>query len=191
MSREEELQNLCHREIENLIDDEGFDDLNVGTEVPIIKDCSFVFENQLKMYLGHADTDICIYMNSEELTSQLTETDHFKLWQNGDKEIRIPIVIIETKRGDADGAISTDNIRSRTIIAREMNEIFPFSSYVFVGDRAGAVSPGKIYRAGKHYDEFYLCPQKADSDWVNEVVIDNAIKPHLQSLQLEGIISRE
>lgn len=188
MPGEEELQHLCQQEIQAFLDAQEYGDVVVGDEVPIIKDCTFVYEDQMKMYLGHAKTDVCIYFQSDELSAHLTESDVFKLYQNADKDIRIPLLILETKRGDADGHVSTDAIRSRTVIAREINEVFPFCSYNFLADRAHAVLPGKIHRAGKHYDDFFLAPKKANPDWINEVIIENAVEPHLENLQREGII---
>jgi hypothetical protein len=70
-----------------------------------------------------------------------------------------------------------------------MNEIFPFCGYFFVADYAGSVSPGKIHRAGKHYNEFYLTQGEAEDEWLEENLINRAVGPHLEELQEEGMIS--
>lgn len=186
---EEELQEMCHKTISSHVESVPYKGMKVGMEVSIIKDCTFVHDERMKLYLGHANTDVCIYLESDDLTSHLQETEFFKLYRNGDKAVRVPLVIIETKRGNSSGRVSTDTIRSRTIIAREINEIFPFCSYYFVADRAGAVSPGKIHRAGKHYDDFFLTAEKADTEWMNDVIVEQAVAPHLEKLAREGVIS--
>lgn len=190
MSGEDELQDLCVQNIRSNLDELPYDNLRVGREVAIMKDCTFVYDEEIKLYLGHAKTDVAIYLDSPELTSHLEESDHFKLYQNGDKEIRIPLVIIETKRGNKDGGgITTDSIRSRTIIAREINEIFPFCSYVFLADRASAVSPEKLHRAGKHFERFYTFDGELERGMFNDEIYNEVIVPHLNNLQREGIIS--
>lgn len=191
MPGEDELQNLCVENIQSNLEELPYSDLQVGSEVAIMKDCTFVYDDEVKLYLGHAKTDVAIYLESPELTSHLDESDHFKLYQNGDKEIRIPLVIIETKRGDEDGGgITTDSIRSRTIIAREINEIFPFCTYVFLADRASAVSPEKLHRAGKHFERFYTFDAELDPKTFNEDIYDDVIVPHLKNLSREGILSK-
>lgn len=127
-------------------------------------------------------------LKSEKLAPHLEETDYFKLYQNGEKDIRIPFIVIETKRGNKEGKLNTDSIRSRTIIAREINEIFPFCGYFLVADRVKAVSPGKIHRAGKHYNSFYTRDDKADEKWIEENIVKRAVGPHLRELEENGII---
>ena len=191
MFSEEEFQVQCHQEIEEYISNSAYPQIESSIEVPIIKDCTFVIGEKPKLILGHAKTDVCLYIESKELSDHLVETDHFKLYQNGDKKIRVPLAIFEIKRGNTNGRISTDAIRSRTIIAREINEIFPSCSYYFVGDRASAVSPEKIQRAGKHYDDYFLCSELADSAWIRENVVEKAVEPLLNDLQRERILPVE
>lgn len=187
---EGDLQDLCVSEIRAHLDTHGFTEVRVGKEVPVIKDCTFVHENDgFSLYLGHAKTDVCAYVEAEQLTAHLEETSFFKLYQNGDKTVNVPLAILETKRGNADGKLNTDSIRSRTIVAREVNEIFPHCGYFFVADRMGASSPGKVHRAGKHFDAFYTCDGLADREWLSETVLKHAIGPYLEELAADGIIS--
>lgn len=189
--REEELQEQILDQIQRYIDRHTYVGIKAEKEVPIIKDCTFVYENDgFSMYLGHARTDVCIYVESQNLTSYLDESEFFKLYQNGDKSIRIPLVILETKRGDGEGKLNTDSIRSRTIIAREINEIFPFCGYFFVADRVGPASPGKVHRAGKHFDSFYTCDEEANQKWLRDNIMEQAIGPHMRELVGSGIVSK-
>lgn len=98
---------------------------------------------------------------------------------NADNEFRIPFVVLEVKRG----SITTDAIRSRSIIAREMNEIFPFLGYFFVVDGVDNYMPRKIYRAGKHFDSFFFNQDEGDSAWIRENVIADEVEPHIEKYQ--------
>ena len=171
MGREDELQQLCLTQIREYVEESRYQGLKVEMEVPIIKDCTFVYEEGFSMYLGHARTDVCVYVKADHLSAHLKETAFFKLYQNGDKNIRIPIIVLETKRGDKDGKLNTDSIRSRTIIAREMNEIFPFCGYFFIADHMAAASPGKVHRAGKHYNAFFTRDETADAKWIEDGMV--------------------
>lgn len=190
MTEEDKLKQSLISNIEDFLEEKFPEkDLEVDEEVPIIKDCTFVYEEgEFSMYLGHAKADIAIYIKSKNLTNQLEETDTLKLYQNGSKEINIPLAVIETKRGSDKEKITTDSIRSRTIIAREMNEIFPHSSYIFIADNAGKVTPGKLERAGKHFDHILTTKGKADQKWIEEEIITEIIETHLDKVAESGLL---
>lgn len=184
MASEERLQRLCAERIRSYLDSNGYGDIEVGERTRIIKDCTFVpDENGFTLYLGHAEADVVLYKTANELTEQIQEDDHLKLYQNSSNELRIPYAILEIKSGD----LTTDAIRSRTIIAREMNEIFPFLGYFFVGDETSP-TPRMMYRAGKHFDSFFISEKSADIEWVRDQVIDDGIEPHLKKLESLGVL---
>jgi hypothetical protein len=184
MGTEERLQHLCAERIESYLDANGYDDIQTGERVRIIKDCTFVPDDSgFTCYLGHAEADVALYKPVSDLTEEIQEGEHLKLYQNSTNELRIPIAILEIKNG----VITTDAIRSRSIIAREMNEIFPFLSYFFVGDEM-TPTPRKMYRAGKHFDSFFLTDEVAGKEWIRDQIIDVGIEPHLQKLESLDVI---
>jgi len=184
MSSEQRLQHLCAERIRSYLDSTGYTDIRVGEGVRIIKDCTFVpDETGFTLYLGHAEADVALYKPASELTDVVEESEHLKLYQNASNEFRVPITVLEIKNGK----LTTDAIRSRSIIAREMNEIFPFLGYFFVVDES-TPTPRKMYRAGKHFDSFFLNDDAASKEWIRDQIIDVGIEPHLQKLEALDVL---
>lgn len=181
---EEELQNELLGKLEGIGSDYR-ESIQIGKEVPIIKDCTFLPKDQFNLYLGHTDTDICIFIKQNDLSDHLNESDTFKLFQTSDNEINVPLAIIETKRNH----ITTDDIRSRSIIAREINEIFPFCAYFFVADKIDGVSSDKVRRAGKHFSDFFL----SDGQYTDEMTdrVAEYTRIHLNQLEDKKIIEKK
>lgn len=184
MSSEERLQSLCLERIRSYLDSNGYSDIQTGQRTRIIKDCTFIpEEGAFSLYLGHAEADVALFTPANDLTDEVEEGRRLKLYQNSSNEIRIPLIVLEIKSGSP----TTDAIRSRTIIAREMNEIFPFMTYFFVGDNMDP-TPRKIYRAGKHFTSFFVNHEEADKEWIRDSVIDGGVEPHLQKLESLDVI---
>jgi hypothetical protein len=178
MGSEQDLQKLCAERIRSYLSANDYGGIQVGEQTRIIKDCTFVPDDGFTLYLGHAEADVVLYKTAEGLTDEIEESEHLKLYQNASNELRIPYAILEIKNG----TLTTDAIRSRTIIAREMNEIFPFLGYFFVGDETSP-TPRMMYRAGKHFDSFFITDETADKEWVREQVIADGVEPHLLKLE--------
>lgn len=184
MGSERRLQQLCAAKIGDYLEANGYSGIQTGEQTRIIKDCTFVPEkDSFTLYLGHAEADVVLYRTAQELTEEVEEGLHLKLYQNSSNDLRIPFIVLEIKNG----TLTTDAIRSRTIIAREMNEIFPFLGYFFVGDEM-TPTPKKMYRAGKHFDAFFITEETADDDWIREQVIGDGIEPHLSKLEMLGVL---
>lgn len=177
LESEEDLQNLIHGEVRNFLSHQWTDILETGTETKIIKDCTVVPDSgKFNLLLAHARTDIAIYLTSDGLSDELSEGDQFKLRGTGDKDIRVPLVIIEVKRSP-----HIDAIRSRDVIARDMKEIFPFMAYMFVADDTWRTEEA-LYRHGKNFDEFFITDDEATTQWITDGVISRGVKPHLENL---------
>lgn len=184
MASESKLAELILEEVQAELDERGWDDLTAKANVKIIKDCTVLpKDGGFSMLLGHAEADVAVYLEPEPLSQELQEGERFKLYNNGDKQVRIPFVIVEVKRDN----VNTDNIRSRTIIARESKEIFPFLGYFFVADGTGKTSD-TLYRQGKHFDGFFVDESRVGAKWVRENVIENGVSPHLDRLESQGIL---
>lgn len=187
MGTEEKLQQLCLETIREYYHDA--ERIHVDSQVPIIKDCTFVPDgngDSYTFYFGHTKGDIVLYRQLEQAEDEFTESDFFKpWWQNGDETLNIPYAVIEVKRGEA---ASTGAIRSKSEDARELRSIFPFVGYFFVADEA-SIQPHKFYRANKRFDGAFLRQEKtATTEWVKKMVIQNGIEPHLTQLQDVGVL---
>lgn len=68
-----------------------------------------------------------------------------------------------------------------------MNEVFPFMGYFFIADNA-APTPRLTWRAGKHFDGFFFFEKEATQEWVDNRVIKDGIRPHLEKLEQLNII---
>lgn len=157
--------------------------LRVGRGIDIIQNCTFVPDDDgFKFYLGHAETDISLYTTSKALSSEIQPGSRLKLWQTSDKEIRIPFAVVEVKRTP-----TTDAIRSRDLLAREMKQVFPFLGYFFIADDTSKTA-ANLWRHGKHFDGVFIqrskfnSPNGPDTPAVDRLVEDGII-PHLEELE--------
>ncbi len=133
MTAEARLQGLCADRLRAYVDQQGYDDTKIGEQTQIIKDCTIVPENgEFTLVMGHAEADVALYKTDEDPTEHMEEDSKFKLYQNADNGFRVPLIILETKSSD----LTTDKVRNRNIVAREMNEVFPFVGYFFIADNA-------------------------------------------------------
>ncbi len=185
---EEEFQEEIVSEVEKFLEKEWYAEkgVEVNKNVKILKDCTLVPEDNGKfgLYLGHAETDVAIYKDSQELSKEVKSKDFFKVYNKRDKEeFHVPLVIIETKSGE----VTTDSIRSRTIIAREMNEIFPFIGYFFAAENTKKTNL-TLYRQGKHFESFFIKKDRANEKWIVDNIIREGISPHLKKLKNLDII---
>lgn len=184
MAGEEKLAELVSKKVREELARRDWDHLRAETGVKIIKDCTVLPKNGgFSMLLGHAEADVAVYLEPDPLSEELQEGSRFKLYNNGSKRVRVPFVIVEVKRDN----VNTDNIRSRTIIARESKEIFPFLGYFFVADRTGKTSD-TLYRQGKHFDGFFVTDGTAEEPWLERELIQKGVEPHLDQLESQGIL---
>lgn len=185
MGTEEDLQKLCLETLRDCY--HGREKIQVDSQVPVIKDCTFVPEDgDFTLYFGHTKGDIVLYRQLEQAEDEFRESEFFKpWWQNGDDELNIPYAVIEVKRGDS---ATTGAIRSKNEDAREIRSIFPFVGYFFVADEVD-IQSHKFYRANKRFDSAFLKQQEAaTSKWISQKVIKNGIEPHLNQLEDVGVL---
>lgn len=184
MGTEKELQELCLETLRN----EHYEPerVQVDTQVPIIKDCTFVPEDGgFTLYFGHTKGDIVLYRTLDSSAGRFNENDSFKpWWQNAEDELNIPFAVIEVKRGDS---ATTGAIRSKSEDARELRGIFPFLGYFFVADEVD-LQPHKFYRANKRFDGSFVTDESATGEWITKKVVRNGVKPHLNQLEDIGIL---
>lgn len=184
MAAEIRLQELCADRLQAYLKQRGYDNIKTGEQTQIIKDCTIVPENgEFTLVMGHAEVDVALYKTDEELTEHIEEDSTFKLYQNADNRFRVPLIVLEIKSGDT----TTDMIRNRSIIAREMNEVFPFMGYFFIADNAAPTSL-MTWRAGKYLDGFFFSEEEATEEWIDDRLIDDGVRPHLEKLEQLNIV---
>ena len=185
MGTEEELQQVCLEILRDCYHEP--ERIHVDSQVPIIKDCTFVPEDgDFTLYFGHTKGDIVLYRRIDAGSDRLTENDSFKpWWQNSADELNIPFAIIEVKRGDS---ATTGAIRTKNEDARELRSVFPFLGYFFVADEVD-IQPQKFYRTNKRFDGAFIRRKKAATpNWIRKKVIKNGIEPHLNQLEDVGVL---
>lgn len=129
---EEKLEKIC---IEKLSPLEKEYELKVNKKVKILSDLTCIKEQDVfKLGIGFAEVDVAIYkeIQFDKSNSQLIKL--FKFIQDSKKDkryINIPFVILELKSGD----ITSDAIRARNEVARKIKNVFPFCSYIFIGEK--------------------------------------------------------
>lgn len=176
MASESRLQSLCNERILGYLESRGYSNLSVEQEAPIIMDSTFVPEaDGFTPYLGRHKVDIAVFFGPDELSQPVSG---FEFSDAKEGQIRIPLIAIETKHSNP----GTEEIRSKAYVAHEMKEIFPLLRYYLMMDKSSLTSM-KTYRAGKHFDAFFITEDTADKEWIRENVIANGVEPHLRRLR--------
>ena len=118
--------------------------LELEEKVKVPKDFTFV-PNTNKFCFGGARVDIGIFKRTDNSlnTPLIYET------RLGEK-INIPFIILELKSGN----ITSDAIRARDLVARHIKSIFPFISYIFIGENTEKKEE-TLLRQGKNFNNFY------------------------------------
>ncbi|MEA1930856.1 MAG: hypothetical protein U9O06_04835 [Euryarchaeota archaeon] len=112
MATESRLQRLCADRLRSHMSQRGYNNLKTDEQTQIIKDCTIVPEyGEFTLVMGHAEVDVALYKTDDGLTKHIEEDSKFKLYQNSDNELRVPIIVLEIKSGD----MTTDMIRNRNI----------------------------------------------------------------------------
>lgn len=183
MSGEADLAKAIEKHVRKAIFDGNGGDhaLDIAREVDFIQNCTFVPKGEgYRLYLSHAETDVAVYTTAPSLSSEVQAGTHLKFWQTSDKEVRVPLVVVEVKRTP-----TTDAIRSRDVIAREMKQVFPFLGFFFIADDTSK-SAANLWRHGKHFDGVFIQRKRFDSDGPGEDVIErlvtDGVHPHLEEL---------
>lgn len=138
MAAEIRLRELCADRLRAYVNQRGYEDVKTGEQTQISKYCTIVPENgEFTPVMGHAEADVALYKTDEDLTEHMEEDSKFEPYQNADNGSRAPLIILETKSSD----LTTDKVRNGNIVAREMNEVFPFVGYFF---RRGSRRPDSL-----------------------------------------------
>lgn len=143
---EKELQTRLLNHIKNNINlNEYSFEIKEGVQVP--KDFTYIpYKNQF--CLGGVQTDIAIYKNiGNKFKSDLIYFTQFPK----SEEINIPFIIIELKSGD----LTSDAIRARDLVARDVKNLFPHVSYIFIAEKTNKKIE-TLLRQGKNFNNFYL-----------------------------------
>jgi hypothetical protein len=124
-------------------------DLEIATKIQSPKDFTFIPEKN-KFCLGGAQLDVVIFKRKE-----ITEPKEFFYLAQLNNNITIPYIVLELKSGK----VTSDAIRARDVVARDIRNIFPFTTYIFVGEKTSKKTE-TILRQAKHFTRFIISKQK-------------------------------
>jgi len=155
--------------------------LKVDRKVKILADLTCIKEKgKFRLGMGFAEVDVAIYkqISFDKSNRQLFEYFKFIHDSKKDKEyLNIPFIILKLKSGD----ITSDAIRARSEVARKIKEIFPFCSYIFIGEDT-AKKEETLLRQGKGFNNFFIFENKIEERNIDNIV-SRFIKPYLDNLQ--------
>jgi hypothetical protein len=160
--------------------------LQAGEKVKILSDLTCIKEeNTFKLGIGFAEVDIAIYepISFDKSNKQLLEYFKFIRDSRKDKEhLNIPFVILELKSGD----ITSDAIRARNEVSRKIKEVFPFCSYLFIGERTSKREE-TLFRQGKNFNNFFIFEGEIKTEDIGNI-ISQFIEPYLDNLKEMGLL---
>ncbi len=175
---EENLGKLIEPKLKQMEQEYG---LKVDRKVKILADLTCIKEKgKFRLGMGFAEVDVAIYkqISFDKSNRQLFEYFKFIHDSKKDKEyLNIPFIILELKSGD----ITSDAIRARSEVARKIKEIFPFCSYIFIGEDT-AKKEETLLRQGKGFNNFFIFENKIEERNIDNIV-SRFIKPYLDNLQ--------
>lgn len=201
MGAEDDLREICTRVLKEWRHDRGLDQINIASDdgdntgTDLLSDFTFVPEESgLRLYLGSQTADIVLFASAHDFTDVLDSHDALTTSHGASSEdIKIPLAVIELKRGSAttgtpsSGSPSTDAIRARSRVARDVKRVFPFAGYFLYVDRS-TVGKQKLYRAGRDFDAAFITEKTATPDLITESIIEHGVEPHLERLEYLDIL---
>jgi len=153
--------------------------LQIGQGIQVPKDFTYIpYKN--KFCLGGVQTDISLYKEVDEnISNNLIYTTRVN--NSKDKKIRIPYLVLELKTG----SLTSDAIRARDLVARDIKNIFPHIPYLFIAENTNKKNE-TLFRQGKSFTNFYIKSTKfKEEDFKN---IARLIVHHLSLMKNNGII---
>jgi len=175
---EEKLREKLLSKLKQLEQEYG---LIVNEKVKILSDVTCIKEvNKFKLGIGFAEVDIAIYKQIpfNKANAQLFEP--FKFIRDSQKDktyLNIPFIILELKSGD----ITSDAIRARNEVARRIKDVFPFCSYIFIGESTSKKDE-TLFRQGKSFNNFFVFENELEPKEIDNI-ISQFIKPYLNNLR--------
>lgn len=165
---------------------EGDFNVLVKERVKVISDFTiFRGGDKFKLEISFAETDICIYRQYPFNKSAPVVLDNFKFYRDSkidESIINIPFVVIELKRG----GINVDSIRARNEVARKIKHVFPFCSYIFLGDYT-TKKVETVFRHGKDFNDFFIYRDFITKEEIG-IIRNSFITPYLENLKKMDIL---
>ncbi len=164
------------------------DDFNVlvSNKIKVMSDFTFLREeNEYKLEISFAETDICIYREIPFNKSNPTILKHFKFYRDSQTDINVinvPFIVIELKRGK----FTVDSIRARNEVARKIKRIFPFCSYILLGDQT-TKKIETVFRHGKNFDDFFIYKDSVTKEQIGNIR-NTFINPYMKNLKNINIL---
>lgn len=160
--------------------------LKVNKEVKIASDLTCIKEkNTFKLGIGFTKVDLVIYKQISFNKSNRQLFEYFKFIQDSRKDrkyLNVPFVILELKCGQ----VTSDAIRARNEVARRIKNVFPFCSYIFIGENTSKKEE-TLFRQGKNFDNFFIFERKIVQEDISGI-ISKFVKPYLKNLKEIGLL---
>jgi len=138
-----------------------FKNIYIEEKIKIISDltCLYSIDMTFEFLLGFSEVDIVFFekivfdKKIEFNKSSKGIESLFRAYNNkkNTKTLNIPFVILELKSGH----LTTDAIRSRSVVAKNIKNIFPFCLYIFVCEKCSKKNE-TLMRQGKNFDAFFI-----------------------------------
>ena len=179
---EDKLAEILYKKInDSLIKEIKAYNLKIDKKIQIQKDFTYI-PSKRKFCLGGAEVDLVIYQELKKNHSyhELKAGDLCYTAQLND-EVRIPLVVLELKSGH----ITSDAIRARDLVARDIRNIFPFVSYIFIGENSGKKDE-TLFRQGKNFTNFIIDKGKLSEE--NQEKLLELIKINIKLLKLNKLL---
>jgi hypothetical protein len=160
--------------------------LSLGEGVKVMADVTCLKDgNSFRMGIGFAETDLSFFTTVQLDKTHLQPTSYFRFMRVAKKSrdtVSIPFLIIELKRG----GITSDTIRARTVVAQKIKHLFPFCSYLFIGDTTPKTKES-VLRHGKDFNHYFLYKQAITENQLR-TIDTQFVRPHLKNLRRMGLL---
>jgi hypothetical protein len=173
------LSTIVYDEIKKSLE-KDFPNFKIEEKIKVLSELTCIIDKEeYKLGLGFAEVDIAIFKKIEFDKKNKEIKKYFKFIQSAQKEtssLNIPYVIIELKSGKT----TSDAIRARSIVASRIKKIFPFSTYIFIGENTYKKNE-TLLRQGKDFDNYFVFQEKIQDENIAEIY-EKFIKTFIQNI---------
>ena len=185
---ERKLQALCRKSFAKSADLYG---VKLGEGVKVLLDVTCVGDDtSFKLKFAFVHLDLAFYLPVAIDKAYWKPGSVFgcvSLAPRDRSTLNIPLLIFELKRGGTKGrGLTVDAIRSRTIVARSVKQLFPFCSYIFLADSTNK-KPDTVMRHGKDFTHYFLYRRRVTKEQLAKLDSD-FVRPHLENLKAKKLI---
>lgn len=177
MGKEDAFSKRVYSLLRSLLKDE---DLEIAERKHILSDVTGIYDKgTFKLLHSFSETDIVIY---KEVAFEREQSSDSIIKFYGSKEVKegrfaIPYVVIELKTGD----LTSDGIRSRSIVASGIRSIFPLSAYYLIAEKTKKENQ-TLLKQGKSFTNYFISKDSITDKEIKSI-FDNYIAPYIKNLK--------